>query len=125
MLFKDPEGQRLLLVSDQGSNGIQAGVPWDGSPVPQEFSIIGLGPVKLTVPNIDQTQSVLTEVLGFRKSGTYPSSLRGKIRLSFTRQVRVEQEQKSILKRGRIFLENDWGGAECTMLPFGWIMKGN
>ncbi|MFS0596432.1 ring-cleaving dioxygenase [Peribacillus frigoritolerans] len=75
--FKDPEGQRLLLVSDQDNNGVDGGFPWDGSPVPQEFSILGLGPVKLTVPNIEQTESVLIEVLGFRKSGTYPSVIRG------------------------------------------------
>ncbi|MFD9627076.1 ring-cleaving dioxygenase [Peribacillus muralis] len=75
--FKDPEGQRLVLVSDQENKGVQGGIPWEGSPVPQEYFILGLGPVKLTVPNIEPTEEVLTELLGFRKSGTYPSSISG------------------------------------------------
>ncbi|MFD4817971.1 ring-cleaving dioxygenase [Peribacillus butanolivorans] len=81
LAFKDPEGQRLLLVSDQDNKGVHGGVPWDKSPVPKEFSILGLGPVKLTVPNIEPTERVLTEVLGFRKSGAYSSSIRGQSKI--------------------------------------------
>ncbi|WP_340371480.1 ring-cleaving dioxygenase [Peribacillus sp. FSL E2-0218] len=75
--FKDPEGQRLLLVSDQENRGVEGGIPWEGSPIPHEYFILGLGPVKLTVPNIERTEAVLTELLGFRKSGTYPSPISG------------------------------------------------
>lgn len=71
--FKDPEGQRLLLVSDENNKGVAGGTPWSKSPIPQEFAILGLGPIKLTVPIINPTADVLTTVLGFRKVGTYPA----------------------------------------------------
>jgi glyoxalase family protein len=66
--FTDPEGQRLRLVDDRGSR-VEGGVPWEGSPVPQEAGIRGLGAVELTVHELGPTAWVLTEVLGFRKVG--------------------------------------------------------
>jgi glyoxalase family protein len=64
--FTDPEGQRLRLVDDTGS-GVAGGVPWEGSPVPREAGVRGLGAVELTVANLEPTAWVLTEVLGFRR----------------------------------------------------------
>lgn len=72
--FRDPEGQRLVLVSDETNQGVAPGVPWDNSPVPPEKGITGLGPVKLTVPMADPTVNVLTNILGFRETGSYPST---------------------------------------------------
>ncbi len=69
--FRDPEGQRLLLVSDEKNQGIKPGIPWDKSPVPQEKAITGLGPVRFTVPKLAPTKRILTEVLGFRHTGAY------------------------------------------------------
>jgi glyoxalase family protein len=70
--FTDPEGQRLRLVDDGGADdGVPGGVPWEGSPVPQEAGIRGLGAVELTVGALEPTAWVLTEVLGFRKAGEY------------------------------------------------------
>ncbi|WP_409301025.1 ring-cleaving dioxygenase [Peribacillus sp. SCS-155] len=71
--FKDHEGQRLLLVSDENTLGIAAGTPWGRSPIPSEFAVIGLGPVKLTVARMEETARIMTDILGFRKKGTYPS----------------------------------------------------
>jgi glyoxalase family protein len=68
IIFTDPEGQRLRLVDDAGS-GIEGGVPWESSPVPQESGIRGLGAVELTVQELGPTAWVLTEVLGFRRVG--------------------------------------------------------
>jgi glyoxalase family protein len=65
----DPEGQRLRLVDDGGDDRVPGGVPWDGSPVPQEVGIRGLGSVELTVDELEPTAWTLTEVLGFRKAG--------------------------------------------------------
>ncbi|WP_066188419.1 ring-cleaving dioxygenase [Gracilibacillus timonensis] len=65
--FQDHEGQRLIFVSDQHNQGIAAGVPWHKSHVPQEFSITGLGPVYITVPNLTPTEAILVNLLGFRK----------------------------------------------------------
>ncbi|MDL4840162.1 ring-cleaving dioxygenase [Aquibacillus rhizosphaerae] len=77
LFFKDPEGQRLVLVSDQHNQGVEAGTPWDRSPVPQEKGITGLGPVKLTVPDPEPTVKVLTSIMGFNHVGSYASSLDG------------------------------------------------
>jgi len=70
LAFTDPEGQRLRLVDDSGS-GVAGGVPWEGSLVPQDFGIRGLGVFELTVRDLEPTAWVLTEVLGFRRSDEY------------------------------------------------------
>lgn len=75
--FRDFEGQRLILISDQNNRGVTAGVPWDKSPIPSEHAICGLGPVKLTVPYAEPTSDVLTNIMGFRKVGSYPSDEEG------------------------------------------------
>ncbi|AWB43580.1 ring-cleaving dioxygenase [Paenibacillus sp. CAA11] len=77
LAFRDFEGQRLILVSDEHDEGVPGGIPWDRSPVPAEQGIVGLGPVKLTVSNAEPTALVLTELLGFRRKGTYPSAAAG------------------------------------------------
>jgi glyoxalase family protein len=67
--FTDPEGQRLRLIEDGADARVAGGVPWEDSPVPQEAGIRGLGAVELTVRDLDPTAWVLTEVLGFRRTG--------------------------------------------------------
>jgi glyoxalase family protein len=71
--FEDFEGQRLILVSDEKNAGVSGGRPWEKSPVPREHGILGLGPVRLTVGDVEPTERVLTEIMGFRKTGSYPS----------------------------------------------------
>jgi glyoxalase family protein len=71
--FEDFEGTRLILVADNGEAGVPAGEPWGETDVPIEHAIIGLGPVILTVSSPEPTAHVLTEVLGFRHVGSYPS----------------------------------------------------
>lgn len=71
--FRDPEGQRLHLVSDKNNSGVEGGTPWAQSPVPTKHGIIGLGPTKITVKNAEQTITVLRDVLGFEVKGSYPS----------------------------------------------------
>ncbi|WP_243297314.1 ring-cleaving dioxygenase [Bacillus litorisediminis] len=73
LAFKDFEGQRLVLVSDENNQGIKGGKPWHQSPVPVEYGILGLGPVQLTVPVAAPTQQILEDVLGFREVGTFPA----------------------------------------------------
>jgi len=58
--FEDPEGQRLALVVDGGAG--PGGVPWEGSPVPPEHRLRGLGPVTMTVRALAPTDAVLREV---------------------------------------------------------------
>jgi glyoxalase family protein len=75
--FKDLEGQRLLLVSDETNEGVAGGIPWPKSPIPSEYGILGLGPVKLTVGQLQPTERVVMDILGFRKKGEYPSPVPG------------------------------------------------
>lgn len=66
--FEDPEGQRLALVDDGGRGEAH---PWDASPVPAEHQIRGLGPITASVPVLETTELVLTQVLGMRKARDY------------------------------------------------------
>lgn len=74
--FEDPEGQKLALVSDETNAGVAGGIVWDKSPVPAEFGIIGLGPVKLTVRKPESTIAVLG-LLGFKETRRVPSLVDG------------------------------------------------
>ena len=73
LAFRDFEGTRLILVADNGEEGVRAGVPWSVEDIPLEHAIIGLGPVSLTVGIAEPTIGVLTDVMGFRHVGSYPS----------------------------------------------------
>lgn len=77
LMFRDFEGQRIILVSDEHNEGVAGGIPWDKGPVPAEYAIVGLGPVQLTVPDPVQTVKVLTELMGFRYKGQYASFVEG------------------------------------------------
>jgi glyoxalase family protein len=66
--FHDPEGQRLELVDDAGK---LKGTPWRKSPVPVEMAIRGFYAVRLTLRALEPSARFLTEVLGFRRGGTY------------------------------------------------------
>lgn len=71
LAFKDFEGQRLMLISDSNNEGVSGGTPWAKSPVPAEYGIVGLGPVYLTVPKLEKTEQILTNVLGFSRKRSY------------------------------------------------------
>ncbi len=67
--FEDAEGQRLALVVDGGAGDPPE--PWDGSPVPAEDQLRGLGPVTLSVRDVEPTGRILETVLGMRLDGTH------------------------------------------------------
>lgn len=69
--FEDPEGQRLSLVDD---GGVGEAHPWERSTVPAERQIRGLGPIEMTVPDLDRTEPVLTKLLEMRAERSYPHS---------------------------------------------------
>jgi glyoxalase family protein len=69
--FEDPEGQRLSLVDD---GGLGEAHPWDRSPVPAGHQIRGLGPIRISVPDIGPTDAVLTGVMGMYPLRTYAPS---------------------------------------------------
>ncbi len=70
--FEDPEGQRLSLVDDAGQGDEPKS--WDASPVPAEYQIRGLGPIMLSVPNVESTDVILTKFMGIRfvRDYTFP-----------------------------------------------------
>lgn len=73
LYFEDEEGSRLMLVADNGEEGVAPGIPWTGADVPEAHAIVGLGPVTLTVRRAEKTIAVLEQVLGFEKVGEYPN----------------------------------------------------
>ncbi|MCA1038089.1 ring-cleaving dioxygenase [Bacillus infantis] len=77
LFFTDFEDQRLALISDEGNSGEEGGRPWKHSPVPAEHGIIGLGPVFLTVAELNRTEDTLVSLLGFRKKDSYSASALG------------------------------------------------
>lgn len=66
--FEDPEGQRLTLVADGGDIPFAI---WERSPVPAEHQIRGLGPVTISVPRLEPTETVLTKLLRLERAANY------------------------------------------------------
>ena len=66
--LEDPEGQRLSLVADDGEWTPR---PWEKSPVPAEHQVRGLGPITISVPEVESTDVVLTGVMGMRPVRQY------------------------------------------------------
>ncbi|QMV00844.1 ring-cleaving dioxygenase [Devosia sp. D6-9] len=62
--FEDPEGQRFRMVADPKAGESH---PWEKSPVPAERQILGLGPITISVPKLDRTAYVLTEVMNMKE----------------------------------------------------------
>jgi glyoxalase family protein len=72
--FEDPEGQRLALVDDGGFGGAH---PWDGSTVPAEHQVRGLGPITLSVPELKPTDAILTRVMSMTPVREYGAGADG------------------------------------------------
>ncbi len=68
--FEDFESQRFRLVVDETPPWSK---PWAKSPIPTEHQILGLGPITMSVPNLDSTRLVLTQVMNMREVRTYPA----------------------------------------------------
>ena len=65
----DPHGLRVALV-ESAATPARAFTPWDGSPVSPEHQIRGLYGARLWERQLQQTESFLTDVLGFERLGT-------------------------------------------------------
>jgi glyoxalase family protein len=64
--FLDPHGLRLALVE---TDRTRAFVPWARSPVPAEHQLRGMDAVRLWERRLDETEAMLTEVMGFTRLG--------------------------------------------------------
>ncbi|MEP6832445.1 MAG: ring-cleaving dioxygenase [Gemmatimonas sp.] len=69
LTFEDPEGQRLALIDDGGVHNESK--PHVASPVPIEHQVHGLGPITMSVPELQHTHVVLTEVMMLRPVREY------------------------------------------------------
>ena len=67
--FEDPEGQRLALVADHGAG--DPSVAWDASVVPAAEQIRGLGPITMTVADVERTRPTLERVMGMSEERAY------------------------------------------------------
>lgn len=76
LLFEDPEGQRLGLINDNGAPF--EGTAWDKI-IPQEFALRGFYAVELTVPSIKSIESILINILGWEKTGTYTNAQQNEV----------------------------------------------
>lgn len=70
--LEDPEGQRLALVAAHASG--REFRAWQGSEVPAEHQIRGLGPIEISVPELAPTEMILTRVLEMRGVRSYQDS---------------------------------------------------
>jgi glyoxalase family protein len=67
--FFDFDDQEYALFSDEGLPGIAAGEPWKKGPVPDEFAIVGLGPIFIRVNDLPLMTDTLVNHLGMRLVG--------------------------------------------------------
>lgn len=66
--FEDFDGQLYSIISDEDDNGISPLVPYQKSPVPNEYGIRGLGPIFLSISNIELIEHILINLLNMRKT---------------------------------------------------------
>ena len=64
IVFEDFEGQRLALVDDESETPAHA---WEKSPVLAQHQIRGLGPITLSVAELQYTDLVLTDAMGMKR----------------------------------------------------------
>ncbi len=68
--FEDREGQRFRLTDDGGRAPSH---PWEKSPVPAQHQIRGLGAITISVPELANTELVLTKLMNMVKLRDYAS----------------------------------------------------
>ncbi len=68
MTLEDGEGQRLTLLDDGGTG---AAHPWARSPVPEAHQIRGLGPITISVKQLDASGRFLTDVMAMRQARSF------------------------------------------------------
>ncbi len=60
IFFEDFDKQQYALFSDENDSGVLPGEAWHKGPVPDEYAIVGLGPIFLRVRSLDIMNQVLT-----------------------------------------------------------------
>lgn len=65
LLFEDSEGLRMALIAAPNTK-VAHWETYDGSPVPTEHQIQGMGTVEITVKNRHKLKATLSEIFGYR-----------------------------------------------------------
>lgn len=68
VFFEDFDQQPYALFSDEHDNGVESGTPWLKGPVPNEYGITGLGPIFLSVNQLDRMDKALKDIFLMRKT---------------------------------------------------------
>lgn len=69
LFFEDFDNQRYAIVSDEPKPENDKNEPWLLGPVPNEYGIVGLGPIFLTVSDSMYMQQLLVNILGLTLKG--------------------------------------------------------
>lgn len=67
LFFYDFDDQAYAIYSGEGLENNEITHPWQKGPVPNEFAITGLGPIMLSVSNLQKIDDVLSRVLFMTK----------------------------------------------------------
>ncbi|QPQ30375.1 ring-cleaving dioxygenase [Lysinibacillus sp. JNUCC 51] len=65
LFFEDHEGLRMVLLNNHGHETPGHWQPWDGSDIPAEHRILGMGTVEITVRYLLRTVSLLKELFNY------------------------------------------------------------
>lgn len=65
LFFEDHEGLRMVLLNNHGHETPAHWQPWDGSDIPAEHRILGMGTVEMTVRYLQRTVSLLKELFNY------------------------------------------------------------
>ena len=63
--FQDPDGLHLVLLSNEGLAVPQHWRYWTDSPIAEEHHILGMGPIGISVRNLNATAELLQETFGY------------------------------------------------------------
>jgi glyoxalase family protein len=70
LYFEDFDQQEYALFSDEFDQGVAPGEPWYKGPVPDEYAIIGLGPIFLRTRDYNRMHRILTSVYEMKQMKT-------------------------------------------------------
>ncbi|WP_028594615.1 ring-cleaving dioxygenase [Paenibacillus assamensis] len=66
--FEDPDGLRLMLLNHDGGDIPQFWSAWGDSPVEEQYRILGLGTVEMTVRYLDRLANLLKDTFGYTEA---------------------------------------------------------
>ncbi|KPN89649.1 ring-cleaving dioxygenase [Lysinibacillus sp. ZYM-1] len=67
LFFEDHEGLRMVLINHHGQDTPPQWQTWDGTDIPEEHRILGMGTIELTVRYLQRTVNLLQDLLHYTK----------------------------------------------------------